>query len=623
MSYLNPLRLHFAGQYQAATSTVNNDPTHFNNATFRRRFQERQQGNQLNGWWNPRGTANWRLAGCRVTAAWLEDGSAAAQDDPIGQYLVADSDRQVAAKLVDLDPLQQLASQIWGLEVRICDANGTTLLRGQYEPAAFSDIWNRVGSGGGDAIASAMWQSVLTNLEWGDVGQSPFLQQLKGAAGDGLLSIKFNLDGYNSSYGTPTFTFGRITGTIGPATSDEPRHLVLGRHFMTTSTSQGFFIPAGGINFCVAVVNQERRKIYLDLGNALPTVSSGGALRDLGTLSLGYEVTDPSGASVTVIEADIPYRESGWYQTTAGVVELPAGRDLTDDELNAIASNPLVLQVTPAGGAATTAIAEPPSGLYIRADAFVFRLNPGDQAQARLYATKFGQPHPGAVVQAVQDTSQLQGGTGPLTPGTPSTAIQFSATFQTDANGRAPLTITATDPGNPRRFIDGQVYGVRPALEETLGINYPFNPADFISLLVWSAFEPDEPVTWHGSLQPIFQQYANLYPVMQGFMDLSDYDSVCDNRELLLLAFGLEAGDPNSMPVTRDLSAARRQAILRWLTETGPDGKPLKGSAPLAAALADGDVQVAPESAEDVPTTDGKAAAMSRRLVLAGDNPSE
>ena len=34
MSYLGALRLHFAGQFQAAVSTVNNDPTHFDNATF-------------------------------------------------------------------------------------------------------------------------------------------------------------------------------------------------------------------------------------------------------------------------------------------------------------------------------------------------------------------------------------------------------------------------------------------------------------------------------------------------------------------------------------------------------------------------------------------------------------
>lgn len=40
MSYLNGLRLHFAGRFQAAPSTVNNDIAHYNNATFLPSYQE-------------------------------------------------------------------------------------------------------------------------------------------------------------------------------------------------------------------------------------------------------------------------------------------------------------------------------------------------------------------------------------------------------------------------------------------------------------------------------------------------------------------------------------------------------------------------------------------------------
>jgi hypothetical protein len=62
-------------------------------------------------------------------------------------------------------------------------------------------------------------------------------------------------------------------------------------------------------------------------------------------------------------------------------------------------------------------------------------------------------------------------------------------------------------------------------------------------MLVFDTFVPDDPITWWGSLQPTFQQYANLYPVMALFLDLSD-DSGRENRELLL-AFGLDVRDPN------------------------------------------------------------------------------
>ena len=44
MSYLNPIRLHFSGQFQADPSTVNNDVRHFDNATFQPQFQQPQSG---------------------------------------------------------------------------------------------------------------------------------------------------------------------------------------------------------------------------------------------------------------------------------------------------------------------------------------------------------------------------------------------------------------------------------------------------------------------------------------------------------------------------------------------------------------------------------------------------
>ena len=95
-----------------------------------------------------------------------------------------------------------------------------------------------------------------------------------------MLSIKFNVDGFNMTFSDPDFMCGRIVGTIGPAASDEPHHLVMGRQFMTTDTpgNQGFFRPVHGINFCVARV--DGKSIFLDLGNALPT---GNAAPKLGT----------------------------------------------------------------------------------------------------------------------------------------------------------------------------------------------------------------------------------------------------------------------------------------------------------------------------------------------------
>jgi hypothetical protein len=190
----------------------------------------------------------------------------------------------------------------------------------------------------------------------------------------------------------------------------------------------------------------------------------------------------------------------------------------------------------------------------------------------------------------------------------------------TDKRGRARLRLHAGDPGRPRDYIDGQVYALYPVLESTIvspGDPYPFNQWNFVSVLVWSGFQPDEPPTWHGAVEPVLRQYANLYPVMRDFLDLGDYEQVCAQAKQLAIPFGRGIDDPGSMPVTRDLSAAKRETLLRWLTRPGADGKPLLGTprAPadpgtLPAAPA-ADAQ--PPGGQVSPRQGGKAAAASRR----------
>ncbi|WP_281886344.1 hypothetical protein [Paenibacillus sp. YYML68] len=628
MSYLDPLRLHFAGRFQASVSTVNNDITHYNNATFKPEFQERQTKDSMNGWWNPRGDAAWRFIGCNVTSAWLDTDVPAEPSDAIHASMVADSDLRVTAKLVDLDPEQQLVSAIWGLEVRIVDASGETLLRGQFETASFMDIWDRAASGGGDIGAGSMYQSILCELEWGDLSASPFLQKLKDASPDGLLSIKFNVDGYNMDYKSPEFTRGRVVGTIGPASATEPVHAVRGRQLMTDSAQPpgNFFKPAGGINFCTAVVQEQQRKITIDLGNALPTTVPGGPFTDLGALTIAYE--SPTSEEQWITIDTIPYLEEGWYERTGGVIDLPVSRTLTDAELAAIQSSRLGLQLEQSG-TTKLAIAEAPQGLFLRPDQFVYRFNPGDEHQVSLIATQYGKPLANAAVQLELDPSMLQAPSDPgqPQPGEPASAVQFKeSVVMTDHNGIAVATIQASSPGNPRGYIDGQVYGVRASFKDTPA-GTPVNQWNFISLLVWDDFMSDEPPVWYGtpagSLQPIFQQYANLYPVMDRFLNLADYEDVCKNRRLLLLAFGLDPDNPNAMPVTRDMSTAKLTTILRWLNEVGPDGKPLLGklqgnadanpTGALQSTAASQEETGKPVSAEAT-KQGGKATAAARRL---------
>lgn len=634
MSYLNALRLHFAGRFQANVSTVNNDPAHFDNAAFKSSYQN-LQGPKMsppNGWFNPQGDAAWRFLGCKVTAAWMPTG-AVTSGDPVLGYIVADTDGRVPAKLVDLDTEQQLVSEIWGLQVRIADTAGNTLMRGDFDPAAFADIWDRAtGSVGGDIGAGAMYQSVLTNLQWCDVSASPFLSALRQAARTGLLSIKFNVDGLIMDNTSPDFMTGRIVGSIGPATASEPRHMVVGRQFMATTAGPdvqaNFFKPLGAINFCSAVVDETASCIYLDLGNALSTAAPGGAINPQGDLTLSIcDPTalpgDPAGTKVEI--GVIPASGAGgyvqnpnWYADTAGIVSLP----LSPVQLQAVASSPLLIS-----GDAGVWISESSSSSFVRADRFVYRMSPDETVEIPVYAMRFGKPLAGVGVNFQLDSSQLQTQVGQVSSDSPyvapsppvavpEDALAFNPTAVTDSNGLAVLTLHTRDPGTPRFFnngtdygIDGQVYGVRPAFSDAQTYNGPVNQWNFISILLWSGFTPANPVTWT-DLQPIFQQYANLYPVMNRFLDLGNYDAVVKNARLLLLAFGLHPEDPNSMPVTRDLSPAKRNAILAWLKN------PLPGEVPARANTAD-----IPEPAVGNLTglampKGGKAAAAARRLIL-------
>lgn len=630
MSYLNALRLHFSGRFQANVSTVNNDPAHFDNASFKPSYQAMEGAHMQppNGWFNPQGDAAWRFLGCQVTSASTPDGPVGSTDPVLG-YLVADSDRRAPAKLVDLDSEQQLVSEIWGLQVRIAKADGTTMLIADFEPAAFIDIWDRsTDSAGGDTIAGAMYQSVLRNLQWSDVSSSPFLTALQAASTDGVLSIKFNVDSFNMDFTSPDFMTGRIAGTIGPATLSEPQHMVLGRQFMANSNPYSlppgnFFRPDSDINFCVGVVDAASRQFLVDLGNALPT-GAGGSILDLGDLAV--IAFDPlTGASYKI--GTIPSKGAGgytadpqWYARTAGVVTVP----IPADKLQQAQTMPLSLV------SAIARISESSTGAFLRADTYVYRLSPGDSVDIAVYATQWGQPLAGAGVTFSLDSSQLQPGSGfpyvAASPpvATPTSALVFNATATTGSDGIAHLKLTASDPGTPRWFnngadygIDGQVYGIRPQFTdaETYGGGAQ-NQWNFISFLVWSGFTPSNPVTWI-DLQPIFQQYANLYPVMNRFLDLGNYASVQKNAGLLSLAFGLNPDDPNAMPVTRDLSPAKRDAILSWLAGDMPFGVPPLEPGPVIVQDAAPPAALSAVAATGKPAQQGgKAAAAARRLIL-------
>ena len=235
MSYLDNIRLVFTGKFQADVSTVNNDVRHFDNATFQPVFQKFMTGPSWNGWWNPTGSGAFRLINCSIVMVGYGDGTTATDDAAVG-LRVAASENHTSGKIVDIDPQWQLASALWGLDVRLTDGKEPGFFSGHYRPHAFRDLWfgrmlNANGSpGGGDGAASATFQSVLENVAWaGDLKGSRVLAELKDAATDGL-SIRLTTFSYiDQNPNGPDFTLGTVSGVIGPQRAGEPESFEIGR----------------------------------------------------------------------------------------------------------------------------------------------------------------------------------------------------------------------------------------------------------------------------------------------------------------------------------------------------------------------------------------------------------
>lgn len=599
MSYLSWPRLHFAGRFQADTSTINNDVRHYKSDAFLPQFQAPMVGHggggadRTNGYWNPEGTGAWRMVGCRVTSVALPGRrlTADTQDGAVGLRLGGSSDR-VAAKLVDLDPQQQLASQIWGLRVTLIDARGETLLDSRYEVGTFTDLWKRQQIPQNfDQTLGAAFQSTLCDLTWGDLAASPALGKLRAASRDGLLSIRFNTFGFDRDPTADDYTTGVVIGTIGPAARREPRFFVAGRQLVAATPADNPFGPLDRVYGFQAVDHPRRRALVADLGNALPIVTAAGDFLDIGALELAVARRDDITQGQTVTDADVailgevPYRTPGWYQETAGVVDFAYGKDPWLCEH--IAQSPLMLVQRQSEGLRVL-VRETAGGLYARADAHVFRLDPGASATVDYHATRYGRPTALTLALSFDDTIIGGAGTGATlnaerwpvpAVGVPTEAIAFPASLAIPKSGRARLRIRAArkGPGRPRGYLDGQVYGIGQTIADAPP-GYLQKPLDFVSVLIWDAWRvPDKP-TWHRDIRPIFEQYGNLYPIMsRHLVDLGDYDSVVRHLRALVHSFALPVADPNSMPVSRDLSANKRAGILKWLTTPGPDGLPLRG----------------------------------------------
>jgi hypothetical protein len=605
MSYLHLPRLVFAGDFLSDVSTVNNDTAHYNNATFQPNFQEFGQG-AANGWWNPEGGAAFDLQNCVVQQITLPDGTTQADpsEDCVLGMTIQGSQGRPTGKMVDLDPDQQMVSALWCVQIRICNARNEVLLQGDMATTCFRDIQMRQTDGGksnGQPLG-ATWTSVLTNLEWGKAAESSaFLTQLKATTQGNKLSINLNGFGYYYAHSDGRFSLGRVIGTLGPWYEDEPDTFAACRRMYGINiniTARSTFF--GNTNF---LFEKDKSRLSIDLGGSFPLADSMGTIGITQTLSLAVSKVPLDFAASPTTPAyymspqefmpigDLTYQgDPEWLNKTGGLVTFSG---LSDEITDALATNQLLL-LTPSAskpGQFVVMAREAVEGLLVRADNFVQRIDCGDTQEVQFYAYQWGNPLSNATITLTQEppTPNTPFGTGPhenpisevYGNNFPVDGLTFKTTLTTNQMGTATLAITGNAIHTPRVYLDGQIY----LIDYQLGTVDPAFGVESVSVHLRDYFEvPDQPA-WD-DIAAIMLQYSNLYPTMSKYLvDLANPDALQAQKNILLFAFSQDINNTMHMPVTRDLSAAKRQTILKWLAnpagaKVGYSAKNLTSAAP-------------------------------------------
>jgi hypothetical protein len=225
---------------------------------------------------------------------------------------------------VDLDvEVQGTISEIYGLSL---DVGG--FFKGDMEHASFQSVWYKLIDGPKNHHSKGTrFQSVLQNVQFSAKHRdSKIVKHLKENLGPNRqLSICFNIDlmGERPAF---NFSFARIVGSIGLAGEKAPHFFDYGRLLRRLPATRE-------LSYAPFTVDENRKKIYIDLGNSLGIGKNGDVLNSVGQLALGvYEgkavtgVDTPNCLDKITWISRIYYNEYGGYTFTAGisVIDIPS-----------------------------------------------------------------------------------------------------------------------------------------------------------------------------------------------------------------------------------------------------------------------------------------------------------
>ncbi len=613
-SYLQTPRINFAGRFRADVSTINN-------YDFNYRLSEIDQRPQIFNYWNPRGTGTWAMIDCVTTSVVytneLGEVTSSIEDSAVGLRLV-NNPKRAFAKLVDVDPDQQQSSTIYGMDLGVYRDPGkgehqVNVFIGDFVPAVITrDLWKRQIVDPKESLQQPLAShsiSRIENITWSTNLTSPIFQEFREM--NKPLSIMFSVYNYTRPPTEDLFTYGNLVGSIGIA--EEGESLSFPENGVMIPLPVDDIIlsddnPCNGTTDWISTTyfDIQGSKMTIDFCNSFK-IDVHGDICHFYPLYVGIPIaqteTSPQmSRSKVEIVGEIPYMEENWYERTSGISEF----NLTDCQEQSINSSEVVVVMLYNKSTQDLAPLSEVEGvigdiypicdfnsssrtehifdmiciriilkenpcLVTPMDYQVHRMEMNDNVTVALKVRNYGRKPENAMKIKLIDKSKTK-----AKQPHHAAYLDYNSTEETDPQtGIAKFHFIAGNVSGSRHDmrIDGQLFkfgycsAAQSCMDDGNECHCPINPGNVLVFLVWSPIQNKKQYFWDDDVQPILQQYENLYPVMRNILKLGDYHDVIKPRNihLLNLSISLDINHPSYMPVTRDLSPSKKSMILEWL----------------------------------------------------------
>jgi len=397
-----------------------------------------------------------------------------------------------------------------------------------------------------------------------------------------------------------------VAPTGAAASAPTATRMVLGKQAAAVGSeaSTPTAIPPIGLGPVVVNVDYDNELISLDMNSAIPETGTPGkwpsdlTKADFGSLDLGVM----TGGTFTSI-VQIPYTQyaQAAYEATSGIIDIPFSSTITGPQTASLLQNGSIVIQVQQSGAATTALQE--QQFSAQTDSRGIYLDEDGTVTFPVAVYNFGAPSPNTNVLVAQYDQGLGLIPSTATPlvlldgqqQVPGPGIPTNVTIVTsDETAVANVTIAANTPGYAvlvfYPYGDSQAQPVPlPALAGPPGTLIPITsafyttvrvlpfdrglPQKFVDLV--NATNEDSTQAWQFIYNNILYIYDMLFSVMAGIINLGSQDAVQGSIYAIWRAISEEASKENTlaMPITRDMSSAKRKTLQLWIYLVANDFK--------------------------------------------------